>query len=158
MSTVQAVITWFNKAKPKPTVRDREVQIGVHLEEIAEMLEVLEKITMTPKARKLFSEARQAMEAIAIATKESAVTIDLQLLNKEAEILLMDSIIDQAVTGIGMCTYLQQDYEGAFEEVTQSNWSKFTKEGKPIFLENGKIGKSPEYRKPNLEPYVGWST
>ena len=80
------------------------------------------------------------MEAIAIATKDSSFTIDLALLDKEAEIQLLDSIVDQAVTGIGICTFLNQDYEGALEEVTCSNWSKFTKEGKPIFLENGKIG------------------
>ena len=158
MSTVRAITSWFNKAKPEPTIRDCEIQIGVHLEEIAEMLEVLEKLARTNKTRKLFSDARQAMGNVAVATKNSPLTIDLALLDKEAEIQLLDSIVDQAVTGIGICTFLNQDYEGALEEVTCSNWSKFTKEGKPIFLENGKIGKSANYVKPDLEPYVGWNT
>ena len=155
MTTVRAITSWFNKAKPEPTIRDCEIQIGVHLEEIAEMLEVLEKLARTNKTRKLFSDARQAMGNVAVATKNSPLTIDLALLDKEAEIQLLDSIVDQAVTGIGICTFLNQDYEGALEEVTCSNWSKFTKEGKPIFLENGKIGKSANYVKPNLKPFLG---
>lgn len=42
----------------------------------------------------------------------------------------------------------------AFEEVHRSNMSKLGKDGKPIFREDGKIIKGPNYFRPNLKQFV----
>jgi hypothetical protein len=39
----------------------------------------------------------------------------------------------------------------AVTAVNRSNYSKFDKNGYPIFNENGKIAKGPDYTPPNLE-------
>ena len=41
-----------------------------------------------------------------------------------------------------------------FEEVQNSNMSKLGDDGKPIYNENGKVMKGPNYFKPNLEKIV----
>ena len=41
------------------------------------------------------------------------------------------------------------DLDKCFEEVQNSNMSKLDKSGKPIYNENGKVMKGPNYFKPN---------
>ena len=41
-----------------------------------------------------------------------------------------------------------------FEEVQNSNMSKLGNDGKPIFNENGKVMKGPNYFKPNLNKFI----
>ncbi len=41
-----------------------------------------------------------------------------------------------------------------FAEVQRSNMSKLDKNGKPIFNENGKVMKGPNYSEPNLKQYL----
>ena len=41
-----------------------------------------------------------------------------------------------------------------FEEVQNSNMSKLGSDGKPIYNENGKVMKGPNYFKPNLTKFV----
>lgn len=41
-----------------------------------------------------------------------------------------------------------------FDEVQRSNMSKLGKNGKPIFREDGKVEKGPNYEKPNLKDIV----
>ena len=41
-----------------------------------------------------------------------------------------------------------------FEEVQNSNMSKLGPDGKPIYNENGKVMKGPDYFKPNLNKFV----
>lgn len=46
---------------------------------------------------------------------------------------------------------LQHKIEEVFAEIHASNMSKLDKDGKPIFREDGKILKSDQYFKPNIE-------
>ena len=41
-----------------------------------------------------------------------------------------------------------------FEEVQNSNMSKLSEDGKPIYNENGKVMKGPNYFKPNLNQFL----
>ena len=41
-----------------------------------------------------------------------------------------------------------------FEEVQKSNMSKLGKDGKPIYNEDGKVMKGPNYFKPNLSKFI----
>jgi hypothetical protein len=45
------------------------------------------------------------------------------------------------------------DFEGAFKEVHRSNMSKLDN-GKPIYREDGKVLKGPNYSPPDLSPFV----
>ena len=46
------------------------------------------------------------------------------------------------------------DLDKCFDEVQRSNMSKLDDNGKPIFNENGKVLKGPNYFKPNLEKFI----
>ena len=46
------------------------------------------------------------------------------------------------------------DLDKCFEEVQNSNMSKLGKDGKPIYNDNGKVMKGPNYFKPNLNKFV----
>ena len=46
------------------------------------------------------------------------------------------------------------DLDKCFEEVQNSNMSKLGNDGKPIYDENGKVMKGPNYFKPNLSKFV----
>ena len=46
------------------------------------------------------------------------------------------------------------DLDKCFDEVQRSNMSKLDESGKPIFNEQGKVLKGPNYFKPNLEKFI----
>ena len=46
------------------------------------------------------------------------------------------------------------DLDKCFEEVQNSNMSKLGNDGKPIYNENGKVMKGPNYFKPNLNKFL----
>ena len=46
------------------------------------------------------------------------------------------------------------DLDKCFDEVQNSNMSKLNEDGKPIYNENGKVMKGPNYFKPDLSKFV----
>lgn len=46
------------------------------------------------------------------------------------------------------------DLDKCFEEVQSSNMSKLDVDGKPIYNENGKVMKGPNYFKPDLSKFI----
>ena len=49
---------------------------------------------------------------------------------------------------------MQHIIEEVFDEIQQSNMSKLGEDGKPIYREDGKVMKGPQYRKPNLKQFL----
>ena len=49
---------------------------------------------------------------------------------------------------------MQNKIEEVFEEIQRSNMSKLGEDGKPIYRDDGKILKGPNYSKPNLIPIL----
>lgn len=141
---------WFDKAIPDPTKKNLLVQLGVHLEEVAEMFEALDVVySNNPFGFDTWKMLGEAIDTLATDIKKgkchiSAIDVDATF----------DSLIDQKVTGTGIAHMLGCDYTGGVGEVDRANWSKFDDEGNPIFDENGKITKGPNYVAPNLEPFL----
>ena len=46
------------------------------------------------------------------------------------------------------------DLDKCFKEVQRANMSKLGLDGKPIYHENGKVKKGPNYKEPNLKQFV----
>jgi predicted HAD superfamily Cof-like phosphohydrolase len=46
---------------------------------------------------------------------------------------------------------LQYKIEAVFEEIQRSNMSKLAKDGTPIYREDGKVLKGPNYVRPNIK-------
>lgn len=66
---------------------------------------------------------------------------------------LLDALCDQIVTATGIGTFLGMNVPGALSEVNRSNYSKFVN-GNPIFNENQKVMKGPDYTPPALTPFI----
>ncbi|MPW63497.1 hypothetical protein C0208_01475 [Moraxella catarrhalis] len=145
---VTAIIDWFKKAKPQPSIKNIFTQLGCHFEEISEMLDTI------PECEVMADE----MNTAAINLK----TADIDVYGEQMEntisaidkVELLDSLCDQIVTALGVGYDLGFDMEGALWEVIKSNYSKFDDDGNPIFDENMKITKGNNYFKPNLEKYI----
>lgn len=138
---------WFEQAIPKPTMKDKRVQLGCHFEEFGEMLQSI-GYEGTPELRMV------NFESDWFKGKHSRWT-DCQedmIINCDRDALL-DSLVDQIVTAVGVGHMMGMDVLGALEEINRSNFSKF-EDGKPVFDANGKITKGKDYVKPNLEKFV----
>ncbi len=49
---------------------------------------------------------------------------------------------------------MQHIIKDVFSEIQDSNMSKLGSDGKPIYREDGKVMKGPNYRRPNLKQFV----
>ena len=135
---ITAIKNWFTLAVPTPTDKNRAVQIGVHLEEVAEMAAT-------------FNDADLAATIDVISEQyKTDTTIRLDTVDRTE---LLDALCDQIVTAVGVAHMFGLDIEGALAEVTRSNYSKFV-DGAPVFDANGKIAKPATYSKPDLTPFL----
>lgn len=138
---------WFEKCFPNPTEKNINTQLGVHFEEVAEMIEALNSSTTT--GHRYLTNAMLALEALAQYLKTNE---KIEVLPEKRQEFL-DSLCDQAVTLAG-CAHMQKMELGlALEEVNRSNFSKFV-DGNPIYDENQKVKKGPDYTPPNLTAFI----
>ena len=65
----------------------------------------------------------------------------------------IDALTDILYVTYGAGHAFGVNLDKCFSEVQKSNMSKLGEDGKPIFNENGKVMKGPNYFKPNLEQF-----
>lgn len=148
---IAQIVSWFNKAVPTPQNKNIHTQIGVHLEEVAEMLDVLKLAGESQESCEKLSFVADVVHYMATQLKAGDLTVDLEKVDKTQ---LLDALCDQIVTASGTGHMFGFDLEAGLKEVANSNDSKFDENGKPIFNEQMKIIKGPNYFKPKLERYV----
>ena len=149
-NTVSEIKAWFQKAVPAPSDKNRAVQLGCHFEEFGEML--LSMGLDGPGYSDLVGMASE----LKAAGSDSEI---LQFLTDEVfpgvdKTELLDALCDQIVTAVGVAHMFGMNIEGALTEVNRSNWSKFVNDA-PVFDENGKIAKGPDYTPPDLTEFLG---
>lgn len=138
-------VNWFRTAVPNPTNKQIHTQLGVHFEEVGEMIESLG--TEDQHTADLLLKAERALKGLAAHLKAS----DNVIIPEVA--LTLDALCDQLVTAIGSAHVLNLPIIEGLDEVNRSNWSKFV-DGKPVFDANMKIQKGPNYFKPDLSKFV----
>lgn len=149
LDTVMNIFSWFLKAVPKPGTKNVTTQMGVHFEEVLEMVECLVPIDSTTDD--ILLRARAALRDLATHLKTHEGCVDIL---EPMEEDYLDALCDQIVTAIGCGRMRFHDIDGALAEVSRSNDSKFDSNGNPIFDANLKITKGPNYFKANLKPYL----
>lgn len=144
--TLEQTRLWFQKAfRNGWTNKNVSTQVGVHFEEVAEMVASLD--------------SKDIETVTAMKTAENALKHLSRLLKERNELIIgdplefLDSIADQFVTGVGSGFLANMDTVGALKEVNASNHSKFV-DGEPIFDSNLKIQKGPDYFKPDLSKFI----
>lgn len=147
--TLQNTAEWFRQATPNPTTQNQSTQMGVHFEEVREM--ILELTPRTPQAKVILEAADQALHDLQALLKIDPTAIGVHPSNFKD---FVDSLCDQIVTAVGTGVLLGFDVPGAQAEVNASNWSKFV-DGKPIRdPDTQKILKGPDYFEPDLTKYL----
>lgn len=150
-SDVSMCVAFMERAFPEPKTKNLHTQIGVHFEEIREMVQVLEKSALDQKTLFIVNMLAQALKACEIHFKNGDNLVDIKPGMREE---MLDGICDQLVTATGIGYMLRMDVAGGFGEVNRSNFSKFDENGKPIYDQNQKMIKGPNYFKPNLAQYI----
>lgn len=143
--SVDQIELWHRRARPNPTEESFNVQLGCHFEEVVEMLDTLD-FTNADGIEYEVRATRVALNALARMLKNGELLA--RIVDRKE---FLDSLADQVVTatGAGYCAGMKA--ADAVAAVNRSNYSKFDKNGYPIFNENGKIAKGPDYAPPNLE-------
>ena len=77
-----------------------------------------------------------------------------EAINKKDLKETIDALTDILFVTYGAGHAFGVNLDKCFEEVQNSNMSKLGKDGKPIFNENGKVMKGPNYFKPNLSQFL----
>ena len=85
--------------------------------------------------------------------REELEELKVALNNKDIK-EVADALTDILYVTYGAGHAFGIDLDKCFEEVQNSNMSKLDKNGKPIYNENGKVMKGPNYFKPNLEKFL----
>ena len=80
----------------------------------------------------------------------------LEACNNDDLVEITDSLADQLYILLGtMVAHGMQDIiEDVFDEVHRSNMSKLGADGKPIYREDGKVLKGPNFTPPNIEQFL----
>ena len=144
MNELKRALEWHQQAIPNPTNKNKCIAVGVHYEEVSEMMEAM-------------VDDRDAIEVERLAelykTCAESHLHHIETMGEVDRIALLDALADQIVTATGVANAFGFDILGALEEVNRSNYSKF-EDGKPVFDDNGKITKGEHYSKPNLKPFI----
>ena len=144
MSELQRTLEWFQQAIPEPTTEQACIQLGCAYEETSELAGNLGDI---PLSRQLNKMSKLWKRSGLIEMEElSGPGLD--------KVQMLDDIVDEIVTRVGLAHMMGFDLLGALAEVNRSNFSKF-EDGKPVFDANGKITKGKHYTPPNLRGMVG---
>ena len=85
--------------------------------------------------------------------REELEELKVALNNKDIK-EVADALTDILYVTYGAGHAFGIDLDKCFEEVQNSNMSKLDKNGKPIYNENGKVMKGPNYFKPNLLKFI----
>jgi predicted HAD superfamily Cof-like phosphohydrolase len=84
------------------------------------------------------------------------ISPDAEFTDEVDPIAVADALSDIAVVtlGAGVSMGYRRTLGRCFDEVMDSNMTKLGEDGKPVMREDGKIGKGPNYRRPNLTPIL----
>ena len=85
--------------------------------------------------------------------KEELEELKVAMENKDF-LEVADALTDILYVTYGAGHAFGIDLDKCFEEVQNSNMSKLGKDGKPIYNEEGKVMKGPNYFKPNLNKFI----
>ena len=78
----------------------------------------------------------------------------IEAIYKKDLVEVADALTDILYVTYGAGHAFGINLDDCFEEVQNSNMSKLDKDGKPIYNENGKVMKGPNYFKPDLSKFI----
>ena len=144
-SVIDYISIWFEKVRKYPTKRDLSVQIGVHFEEVSEM--IAELTSTDARTVERLEAAQDALVVLATHLKQSG---DVSIVNRAR---MLDALCDQVVTATGVAHDAHMQILEGLRRVNAANYTKF-ENGDPVFDMHGKLRKGSNYVPANLEGLV----
>lgn len=135
MNELLRTLNWQSKITQTPTDKTKMVAIGCMIEEIAE----------TYNALSLIDESK-TQESLGVSFKTGEKSYADLVIDRRS---LLDGLCDIVVTCVGVACMFDLDINTAIARINDSNYSKFV-DGVPIFDDNGKVKKGPNYIPPDL--------
>lgn len=148
MNPIAGCLSFFTRAVPRPTSKNLNTQIGCHFEEVNEMMAELD--SRDKESAEILRQAMFAVHKLAEHAKQGSN----YSIHPENRINYLDALCDQIVTAVGCAHMSNMNIIGGFIETNRSNLSKFGEDGQPIFNENMKVIKGPNYTQSDLTPFV----
>jgi len=146
LDSIHMTMDWFKTAVPEPSSKNAHTQMGVHFEEVSEMLD--EMSSNDQLTQRMIVSLRQSLHLFAEHLKKNDHVISIN-----DPVKFLDSLCDQVVTATGVAYFQDYNMTAAMHEVVASNYSKFV-DGEATFDENRKILKGPDYFKADLSKFV----
>ena len=79
----------------------------------------------------------------------------IEAINENDIVEVADALTDILYVTYGAGHAFGIDLDACFAEVQRSNMTKLGEDGKPIYRQDGKIIKGPNYSEPNLQKVIG---
>ena len=144
--SVDLIKMWHERARPEPLGVHLNIQTGCHFEEVMEMVAVMSGDD--EYSSQLIDRLHTALTVVSLGLKHGTIKFHVKPDDRNE---FLDSLADQIVTSVGVGHCAKMNIVEAVRRVNSSNWSKYDTDGKPIFNEQGKIMKGPNYKAPDLE-------
>jgi NTP pyrophosphatase (non-canonical NTP hydrolase) len=78
----------------------------------------------------------------------------IEAMDNNNAVEVLDACVDLCFVVMRIPHILEMNFDGAFDEVLRSNYSKFGDDGKPVYRDDGKIMKGKNYSPPKLDIFV----
>ncbi len=122
-------------------------------------------MTNFEKVRFFMKTFGQEVKTVPALSSEKINNLRISLINEELEEFkqaiknndlkeAIDALTDILYVTYGAGHAFGVNLDQCFDEVQKSNMSKLGKDGKPIYNEEGKVMKGPNYFKPNLSKFI----
>lgn len=138
---IESILLWHKRARPEPDHEQFNVQLGCHIEEMAELLQEV-------GCEQVQDELDNAIDCLVIVA--NALKCGATVANIKDRHNFLKELCDGVVTAAGVAYTGDYAFESAMQEVNRSNWSKFDENGLPVFNKHGKITKGSRYSAANL--------
>ena len=132
-----------------PLVKD---EVGI-LENIFEKVKIFMK-TFGQEIKKNSSLSSEKINKLRVSLIEEELDELKQAIKDNNIKEVADALTDILYVTYGAGHAFGIDLDKCFDEVQNSNMSKLGEDGRPIYNENGKVMKGPNYFKPNLAKFV----
>ena len=110
--------------------------------------------TFGQNVKKSSSFSSEKINALRISLIKEELDELIEAMNKKDLVEVADALTDILYVTYGAGHAFGINLDECFEEVQNSNMSKLDNNGKPIYNENGKVMKGPNYFKPDLSKYI----
>ena len=141
-----STLGWFKVVGSKPDDNRFNVQVGVHIEECAELLKEFSTENEELDAKMLL--AMTLLNEVSSELKSGKVKVKILNVPK-----FYDAILDQRVTGTGVAVLGKFNLSEGVARVDVANFTKFV-DGVPQYKEGGKVAKGLYFVEPEI-PYPG---